>query len=80
MLFRYVLARIFLFKYFGYYFSDEQFKTEAEFLIKKIRECIENKCSLNLLIKPMLEAMSEISIGFQRKNAWMFSTGCLNLK
>ena len=72
-----VLARIFLFKYFGYYFSDEQFKTEAEFLIKKIRECIENKCSLNLLIKPMLEAMSENKHRFSTKKCldvlyWLF--------
>lgn len=54
-----LLARIYLFKYFGYYYSDEQFKTEEEFLIKQIKSCIENKFALNLLIKPMLEAMSE---------------------
>lgn len=54
-----LLARIYVFKYFGYYYSDEQFKTEEEFLVKQIKECIENKCALNLLIKPMLEAMGE---------------------
>lgn len=54
-----LLARIFLLKYFGYYFSDEQFKAEEEFLIKRTMECVESKYALNLLIKPMLEAISE---------------------
>jgi len=53
------LARIYLFKHFGYYYSDEQYKEEEGFLVKEIKECIENKYALNLLIKPMLEAMSE---------------------
>lgn len=54
-----LLARIYLFKYFGYYYSDEQYETEEEFLVKQIKECIKNKYALNSLIKPMLEAMSE---------------------
>lgn len=67
-----LLARIYLFKYFGYYYSDEQFKEEEGFLAKKIKECIENKYALNLLIKPMFEAMSE--------NKYRFSSSqCLDV-
>lgn len=54
-----LLARIYLLKHFGYYYSDEQFKEEERFLVEQIKECIENKYALNLLIKPMFEAMSE---------------------
>lgn len=67
-----LLARIYLFKYFGYYYSDEQFKAEEGFLVKKIKECIENKYALGILIKPMLEAMSE--------NKYRFSSSkCLDI-
>ncbi len=54
-----LLARIYLFKHFGYYYSDEQFETEEKLLFKQIKECIESNYALNVLIKPMLESMSE---------------------
>lgn len=54
-----LLARIYLLKYFGYYYSDEQFEEEEGFLVEKIKECIKNKYALSILIKPMFEAMSE---------------------
>ncbi len=67
-----LLARIYLFKHFGYYYSDEQFKEEEGLLAEKIKECIENKYALNLLIKPMFEAMSE--------NKYRFSSSkCLDI-
>ncbi len=67
-----LLARIYLLKYFGYYYSDEQFKEEEGLLTEKIKECIENKYALNLLIKPMFEAMSE--------NKYRFSSSkCLDI-
>lgn len=71
------LARIYLFKYFGYYYSDEQYESEVALLINKIKECIENKCALNLLIKPILEAISENKYRFSAKRCldviyWLF--------
>lgn len=54
-----LLARIYLFKHFGYYYSDEQYKEEEGFLVKKIKECIEDKYALKALIKPMFEALTE---------------------
>lgn len=67
-----ILARIYLLKYFGYYYSDEQFETEEEFLVTQIKECIENSYALSILIKPMLEAMGE--------NKYRFSeTKCLDV-
>lgn len=62
-----ILARIYLLKYFGYYYSDEQFEIEEKFLVKQIKECIEKGYALNILIKPMLESISENKYRFSAK-------------
>lgn len=64
---RNILARLYLMKYFGYYYSDEQFERETEFLVKEIKDCIENKYATNIMVKPMLEAMVETSHRFKEK-------------
>ena len=62
---RSILAKLYLMKYFGYYYSDRQFNQEAEFLIKKIKDCVKNKYATNIMVKPMLEAMEETAYRFK---------------
>ena len=56
---RNVVARILLLKYFGYYYSDEQFKEETEFLFNRVEKYIIDRKATSLVIKPMLEAIEE---------------------
>lgn len=57
--YRNVVARILLLKYFGYYYSDEQFKEETEFLFNRVEKYIIDKKATSLVIKPMLGAIEE---------------------
>lgn len=48
-----------IFFHFGYYYSDEQFKEETEFLFNRIEKYIIDKKAASLVIKPMLGAIEE---------------------
>lgn len=54
-----LLARIYLFKYFGYYYSEEKYNEEAANLVAEIKESIDHEVATSILVKPMLEAIAE---------------------
>ena len=58
---RKIMARQQLLKYFGYYYSDEEFERESKDLVEQIKQYIIDKYATELLIKPLFELFSETS-------------------
>lgn len=54
-----ILARIQMLRFFGFYYSDQQFEEETQFLFDRIEKYIVKKKSTSIVIKPMLEAIEE---------------------
>ena len=55
-----IIARELLLQHFGYYYSDEDFKSEYEDLIDNVKECIANKYAVSYVVKPLLDAYYDI--------------------
>jgi len=54
-----ILARELLFENFGYYYSDEDFKTEFRSMVDTIKNCLTEKYGLLTVVKPLLDVFFE---------------------
>lgn len=69
---RKIMARQQILKYFGYYYSEEEFKRESEELIKQIKQYIIDKHASEFLIKSMFEMFAETSYRMQEETVLDF--------
>lgn len=54
-----IIARELLMENFGYYYTDEEFKTELIYLVDTIKKCLTEKFGIYTVVKPLLDLFYE---------------------
>ncbi|ETP71516.1 SIS domain-containing protein [Lachnospiraceae bacterium JC7] len=67
-----IIAKELLLQHFGYYYSDDDFKSEYDGLIDKVKECIADKYAVSYVIKPLLDAYYDIRYRIDENDIFEF--------